>query len=761
MKTYEIHINGRVQGVGFRPFIFNLAKNCGLRGYVSNDESGVIIVIQGDFCSDFFTAIHQQKPVSSEIVYSEIKELDSSEIFESFYIKPTEENIIVDIPLTPDFATCENCEKEIFDKNNRRYFYPFTTCTQCGPRYSVTKKFPFERENTAIEKFRMCPACQKEYITPEDIRFHSQTNSCPECGIKIWLSDHKKSVLLKNNNQAIFEKLAEELHLGKIVACKNTAGYILLCDATNKDTIAELRKRKKRPTKPFAVLFPNMEIIEKHFVISGLEKQSLLSSESPIVILELNKINDLAISGISPNMNTIGVMYPYSGMLKLISKVFGKPLIATSANFHGSPICSTTEEAENTLTTIADIFLHNDLEVQHPQDDSVIKFSEQYHQKVIYRRARGFAPNFFYRDELSKLNPDNQKILCVGGDLKNTFSAVPNTNAYISEYIGDLANYDTYCRFQKTMDSYQDIFSFEPEIIIKDQHPRYENQNVISEFKDADIYAAQHHQAHFSAILSEKKLWNKEKVLGVIWDGTGYGSETEIFGGEFFSYDNKNITRFSHLETYPWILGDKMSKNPKMSALAISNNDIRLKTFFCETEWKIYTKFVNEKSIATTSMGRLFDAVAFVLGYQNTIFFEGESAMWLEKIAREAWRENPVPKDYLENIDYDNIPTQQLLNNILNEKEAGGNVKQIALNFHYTLIKAIKTIANRFFKTSDIEKNIAFSGGVWQNTLLIDLAIEILGNNFTLNFHESLSPNDENISIGQLSYYLNMIKNKE
>ena len=793
MISYEIHISGRVQGVGFRPFIFNLAEEFQLKGYVSNDELGVIIICQGENSETFFKEIHHRKPKSSEIIFSEIKEIKTAEIFENFFIKPTEKNIVVDIPLTPDFATCESCETELFDEKNPRYFYPFTTCTQCGPRYSITKKFPFERENTAIEVFKMCPNCLAEYKNPDDVRFHSQTNSCPNCGIQIWLKDNQGNEF-KGSNKEIFEKLAEELSKGKIIALKNTAGYLLMCDATNSEAVSELRKRKRRPTKPFAVLFSGISTMQEYLEISELQIQHFKSSESPIIVTKIKEVKDLAIEEISPNMNSVGAMFPYSGTLKLISKTFGKPLIATSGNFHGSPICSTTEEAEQILGKIADYFLHNTLEIQHPQDDSVIKFSLKHQQKLVFRRSRGFAPNYFFAEELSELNKNKNKILCLGGDLKNTFAVVPNNHVYISEYIGDLANFETYERFENTVKSYQKIFNFEPEIILKDLHPKYENQNIISRFEKKSAQSAkstrvekiQHHKAHFASILGEKKLWKSEKVLGVVWDGIGFGTSTEIWGGEFFLFENKKIKRIAQLENFAWILGDKMSKTPKISALSIflnseedshevatinsigqspmSNeaeiceapkvrNQNYLNQFFDENEWKIYTNLINKSEVKTSSMGRFFDAVSFILGFEKPIFFEGESAMWLEKISQETFENNIKIIDYLEEEKFENIPTKKLFSRILKEKMSGKNAGEIGLNFHYTLIKAIEKIAEK-----NNVKELAFSGGVWQNALLVDLAIDVLGEKFTLHFHEKLSPNDENISFGQLNYYLNYLK---
>lgn len=729
-----------------------MAEEFGLKGYVSNDELGVIIVCQGENFQQFFNEIHHRKPKSSEIIFSEIKEIKTTDIFDDFFIKPTEKNIVVDIPLTPDFATCESCETELFDEQNPRYFYPFTTCTQCGPRYSVTKKFPFERENTAIEVFKMCPNCLAEYQNPNDVRFHSQTNSCPNCGIQIWLKDNQ-GIQFKGSNKEVFEKLSQELSQGKIVALKNTAGYLLMCDATNSEAVSELRKRKRRPTKPFAVLFSGIEKMQEYLEISDLQIQHFKSSESPIIVAKIKDKKDLAIGEISPNMNSVGAMFPYSGALKLIAKTFGKPLIATSGNFHGSPICSTTEEAEQILGKIADFFLHNTLEIQHPQDDSVIKFSPKHQQKIVFRRSRGFSPNYFFADELSSLNKGKNKILSLGGDLKNTFAIVPNNHVYISEYIGDLANFETYERFENTVKSYQEIFNFSPEIILKDLHPKYENQNIISQFSNNQTHEIQHHQAHFAAVLGEKKLWGKDKVLGVIWDGIGFGTSTEIWGGEFFLFENQKMERVAQLENFAWILGDKMSKSPKISALSISENNEDLKFAFDENEWKIYTNLIEKSEVKTSSIGRFFDAVAFILGYEKTINFEGESAMWLEKISQEAFENESELIDYLEGETFENIPTKKLFLKVLGEKMSGKYAGEIGLNFHYTLINAIKKIAEKYKV-----KELAFSGGVWQNALLVDLAIEFLGEKFALHFHEKLSPNDENISFGQLNYYLNKIK---
>lgn len=756
MKTFKIHISGRVQGVGFRPFIFNLAVKSDLKGYVSNDEYGVIIVAQQTekTVRNFYDEIFSLKPRSSEIISSEISEISIDEVFTEFYIKPTEKGIVVDIPLTPDFATCDHCEEELFNPDNPRFYYPFTTCTQCGPRYSLTEKFPFERENTSVAVFEMCPNCLHEYKNADDIRFHSQTNTCPKCGIKVKLTDNS-GLTITENNEEIFKVLAEKLSEGKIAAVKNTSGYLLMCDATNELAVAELRKRKRRPTKPFAVLFPGMEEMKSYLDVKDFHEKEFRSSEAPICIIPIKDKKDLAVAQVSPNMETVGAMFPYTGMLKLVAKTFGKPLIATSGNFHGSPICSDEAEAINTLKPIADYFIHHNLVIRHPQDDSVIRFTEKFQKKIILRRSRGYAPNYFFADELKIKNKAKKQILSLGGDLKNTFSAVPNNHVYISEYIGDLANFETYGRYEKTIKSYLKIFQFQPQLIIKDQHPNYENQKVRQLFPDVLETSVQHHEAHFAAVIGEHRLWEtEEKTMGVIWDGVGFAANDEIWGGEFFIYENKEFSHVAQIAQFPWILGDKMSKSPKISALSVLNNSEKLRQYFDENEWKIYIKLIEQNAVRTSSVGRLFDAAAFLSGCHSPIYFEGEAAMWFEKMAQRAYRESTDEmKDYLEGYAIQNkIPSKVLMENLMSDLEKISPEKA-ALNFHFTLIKCIGKIAE-----NHQVRNICFSGGVWQNAVMVDLVMEVLGKDFNLFFHEKLSPNDENISFGQLNYYLNLMQ---
>ncbi|WP_286966767.1 carbamoyltransferase HypF [Flavobacterium sp. UBA4854] len=752
--TFQITISGSVQGVGFRPFVYNLAISYNLKGYVSNNENGVIIIVQekSPTVTEFYKELKKKHPKNAKIKHIEIVEILRDETFDTFSIRPTEKNIAINAPLTPDFAICKNCKSEVLDPKNRRYSYPFISCTSCGPRYSIARKFPFERENTSLNEFKMCKTCLDEYNNPKDIRFHSQTNSCPECGVRISFTDNKGNIT-KGTNKEIFEALCEKLTAGKIIAVKNITGYLLLCDATNPKAVLELRNRKKRLTKPFAVLFKDIKQIENYLYCQKAEKKAITSCQAPIVILPLKKKADLAITEISPAIETVGAMLPNSGILHLISNLFQKPFVATSGNFNGAAICMNQSEALKSLNSVADFYLHHDLEIQHSQDDSILKFSKKHKQKVILRRARGLAPNL----NLSFLAPRSEKLLCLGSDLKNTITITPNEQTYISEYIGDLANYDTYNRFEKKINSYLTFFNFSPQKIIYDPHPSYQSSNKISAFtfenKTIETLTIQHHEAHFAAILGEKNLWKKRKILGVIWDGAGFGSNTEIFGSEFFEYNLGQINRIGHLEYFPWILGDQMSKNPKIAAFSISRNNRHFQQLFNKNEIKIYSKHIENSAIKTSSMGRLFDAAAFILGFKNPILFEGEAGMYLEKLAQEAFSKSTVKlKDYLQDEKITNlIPTKTLLLNLNKAIKNNNQIENAALNFHYTLVKCIEKIARH--KKS---KHLAFSGGVFQNTVLIDLIIDHLKPKYKLHFHEMLSPNDENISFGQLSHYLHL-----
>ena len=750
-KTYQIQIKGRVQGVGFRPFIFNLAKKMALKGYVLNNANGVEICVTTSQknLKQFLENILNSPPVVSEIRTHSVLEIPF-QVFSTFKIKTATNSENINIPLTPDFAVCTDCKSDITNPNNRRFNYPFTTCVNCGPRYAITTKFPFERENTALSAFKMCAACEAEYKDPNNRRFHSQTNSCKTCGIHLELVD-KNGKKIDYSQEQIIKKAATFILEGKILALKNTNGYLLCCDANNTKTIHKLRKTKQRPNKPFAVLYPSVEQIKTQFHTTKNELKALTSTIAPIVILNNTENTSIATEAIAPNLNQTGVMLPSSSLLFLLIENVGHPIVCTSGNRHGSPIIAENDIAQKSLNTIADYFVHHNLDIQFPQDDSVIKFDE--HTSYILRRSRGFAPNY-----LENNTPIPTGTLAMGAHLKSTFSLVPNSHIYVSQYFGNLDNFEVVSRYKKTLEQQLYVFNCIPKTILVDAHPAYQSsllgEEMAQKYK-AKIYKIQHHKAHFASVLGEHNLFDsKEKILGVVWDGIGYGDDNAIWGGEFFVYENNTIKRASHFEYYDWLANDKMAKESRLALLSLLNQENReeIKNKFTKTEWNIYTKMLQSNSLKTSSVGRLFDAVAAALELCDSNSFEAESAMLLEQCALQ-YSEN-IPIDFLANSNSDNIPSRVLINAVFNAYQTGICKEKIAYSFIYTLAKSIIALSQKYSI-----KTIACSGGVFQNALLVSILTNLCKSyQLLLRINRNLASNDENIAFGQLMYFQN-IKN--
>lgn len=746
-QTFKIQIQGRVQGVGFRPFIFNLAKSYQLKGTVSNNESGVII-----FCNtseskatQFLENICHSKPKMAIITSHTLTEVSFTN-YDDFTIIPSDARAKITIPLTPDFAICTTCKTEIADKTNKRFQYPFTTCINCGPRYAITETYPFERAHTSMENYTMCTTCVNEYENPADRRFHSQTNSCGSCGIQLELVDGKGNTISKRQED-IITKTVQLLRNGKIIAIKNTSGYLLCCDAANPTAIQTLRQRKKRPSKPFAVIYPSLKAIQKDFKISFHEQQALQSTVAPIVILQNTKNTKISTRTIAPNIEQTGVMLPSTALMETLMQQMQQPIVATSGNIHGSPIIADNNTAQKQLQTVADYFLHHNLKVQFPQDNSVLKFSDE--TEIIIRRSRGMAPNYLG----ANIDADKNTI-AMGAHLKSTFTFVPNKQVYVSQYFGNLDAYEVVQRYENCIQQYIELFDAKPEIILIDRHLQYQSSVLGSEFVEkynAAIYEIQHHKAHFASVLGEHHLFHsKEKILGVIWDGTGLGDDYKIWGGEFFSYHHQKIERLTHVDYYDWLANDKMAKEPRLALFSLLNEEDRtyIKDKFSKTEWNVYTKTIRNNTLQTSSVGRLFDAVASALDITDINTFEAEAAMRLENCARTSVNLDNV--DLLAHIDYDKIPSKLLLKIILKAyKEDGISKAIVARSFIYTLAKSILKVAHK-----NGIKIIACSGGVFQNTVLVSMLHKMAEKEeIKLKLNRKLSSNDENISFGQLMYY--------
>lgn len=766
IQTWHIHIKGQVQGVGFRPFVYRQAQKFGIKGWVNNAIDGVHCQFNAEeeVALTFYKSLVDKAPVLSSITSHELRKLPPK-TYDTFQIVHSKAEGKANLLLTPDFAICNDCRDELFAERNRRRGYPFITCTNCGPRYSIIDKLPYDRETTTMEKYGMCERCRKEYEDPLDRRYYSQTNSCETCGISMTLYDADQNILCSETNE-IIDQITDLWNDGKIVAIKGIGGYLLTCDATNKDAIKMLRKRKQRPTKPFALMYPDVEALERDVHISEKEKTALTGSVSPIAIsaVKENPVFDIRhlVSGIrhlpsaiclpeiAPGLSRLGVMMPYTPLYALLLQSFGRPIIATSGNITNSPIIYNDKKALDELTQIADFVLTNDREIVVPQDDSVVSFTPGYQQKIIYRRSRGMAPTYIN----PKLKLRDETILATGADLKSTFTYLHRQNVFISQYLGDLDHFDTAQNYRHTVDHFIELFDERPDIILADKHPDYFSTRFAEQLADelnVPIKKHQHHQAHFAAVLGEHALLHsKESILGVIWDGTGLGDDGQIWGGEFFSYENHEFNRCGHFDYFDFIAGDKMPREPRLSALTASwgveGADLFLRKKFTDLEWKnYYTLLQKSDNLQTSSVGRLFDAVSSLLGLKDWQRYEGEAAMLLENEARRYVKQNGLSglESYFSGSE--EISTQALLTGIIGDLKDGINREAIAATFHYSLVDIVEKMAQR----QHISK-IAFSGGVFQNALLVDMLIEKLGNSHQLYFHKKLSPNDENISFGQL-----------
>lgn len=757
MNTWHIRIQGRVQGVGFRPYVYRLAQEKNLKGIVYNDLDGVHIYIsaQNKEATQFYSELLEQAPALAKITDHTISEVEKRS-FENFQISQNQEVKTTSLMLPPDFAVCENCKKEILDTDNRRAFYPFITCTQCGPRYSLIKKLPFEREFTAMDDFQMCSTCRKEYTNPEDRRYHSQTNSCHECGILLSLLNSDGEEIESDSRLAV-NQLISLWQEGKIVAIKGIGGFLLTCDASNAEAINTLRKRKHRPSKPFACMYPSMEYVQQEFLIDGSEIKALTNEIAPIVLLKLKeKQVSIVVNEVAPGLNQIGVMLPYTPLYFLALQEFGKPIVATSGNLSKASIVFEDTDLFSELSGIWDYVLTNNREIITSQDDSVIRFSPRKKQPILIRRSRGLAPNYFGPVSMSS----RETILAMGASQKSVFGLLNQGLFYLSQYLGDLAYYKNTENYKRTISHYLNLLNCTPDILLVDAHPNYYSTQYGQTLADelaTKVISIPHHFAHFASILSEHSLLKKqETVLGIIWDGTGYGNDGNSWGGEFLTFKNKTFNRLSHLSYVPAILGDKMSLEPRISALAHcwGNTEATeiLKKKFTKQEWVLYQKILSKgQFVKTSSMGRLFDAVACLLGIMDIQTYEGEAALKLETLAQTYFDQSEIIEvtNYVSQISYiEKVSTGDIIEGVVNDLKSGMNLNQIAFKFHYTLVKVVEKIAN----SKGIEK-IAFSGGVFQNALLVDLMQLYLDNNFQLYFHKEVSPNDENIALGQLAYY--------
>lgn len=739
MPTRQLHIEGVVQGVGFRPCVFRLAHEHHLKGWVSNDVGGVHIELSGTegdlarFESELLThpPLHAR---ISQVHYQEVAETD----YVTFQIIESNAAGEPGVLLTPDLGLCEACRREISEPGNRRHDYPFTTCLHCGPRYSIIRKLPYDRPVTTMAPFTMCPDCEREYNNPSDRRFFSQTNSCPRCAVTLSLVTADGHAVSSDPSNCLSEAV-EWLRQGRILAVKGIGGYLLMTDATRESSVAELRQRKHRPSKPLAILVKDLGMARHYASVSDEEAAELHSLVSPIVLL--HRKDPASLPGVAPGLDRLGIMLPYTPLLMLMANAFNGPLVATSGNLSGSPIFYEDANALKNLGGIADYFLTNNRDIIVPQDDSVVQFTRFGEQRIILRRSRGLAPLVFHHPFRSEA-----PVLAMGADMKSAFALSLRGNVYVSQYMGDLGNYDTQIAYEHTLHHLLNLFQTKPAEIIVDNHPRYYSTLMGHRHSDewaVPVHGVQHHHAHFAAVLAENnRLDAAAPILGVIWDGTGLGDDGNIWGGEFFRYEAHTISRVHHLDYFPHFLGDKFSQEPRLSALALAINEPGgiglLEAKFNDTEWKLYRTLAEGAQLRTSSIGRLFDGVASLLGLCDHASYEGEAALFLENCARRAHERflPPLPA----------FTMRGMIREVIHQISQGSSRGEIAYQFHTSLIRWIETVARE-----QGCRTIAFSGGVFQNALLNELASAMLGDHYELLFHRDLSPNDECIGYGQLA----------
>ncbi len=733
-KTYAVRVKGIVQGVGFRPFIYQLANEHCLKGSVHNDSDGVLIYITADerTLKSFIYDIKEKKPPLSQVDSIEYRQIGYKE-FKKFDIIETKRIKGKFTVMPPDISICEDCRKELNDPDNRRYGYPFITCTNCGPRYTIINKLPYDRINTSMDIFPMCEECEKEYTDPNNRRYHAQPIGCFNCGPKLQL---KSSAEIEELSQdKIVDKTAELINEGYILAVKGIGGYHLVCDATNFDAVQKLRDRKRRPHKPFALMVNDINSAKELAYINRMEEKLLCSKERPIVLLEKSGDIDISLaSNVAPGIDKIGLFLPYTPLHELILKGCGKPLVATSANISDEPLCINFEELKR-LDYVWDYCLDHNRPIVNGCDDSVVAVVND--QTLFFRRARGYAPKAVKLP--FKLD---KKILSVGANQKSTVAIGFEDNVILSPHIGDLNSIQSVEYFKQNINNLERIYDFKPDKVICDKHPYYESTKFAKELHSKiEVADIQHHYAHITAVMLEKQI--DQKVLGVAFDGTGYGDDGNLWGGEFFICDLDSYERVAHIEYFKLLGGEKAIKEPRRAALsllfdiygkdAIDMDHPTIKAFSRLELNSLYTAW--EKGLNTplsSSVGRLFDAVASLTDVIHTITYEGQSGSMLE-----SFYDKKIKKSYPFEINGKIIDIKPVIKAVLEESD-----KVVAISgFFNTIVKIIETIALK----SNLK--VVLAGGVFQNKVLLKLILDKIPESL---FSNEFPPNDGAISLGQI-----------
>jgi len=740
----KVAIRGAVQGVGFRPFVYRLAAEMGFCGWVVNSPQGVFIEAEGDKISlpSFLERLKNERPPRSFIQSLESVYLDPVG-YEAFEVRESDDSGEKTAVVLPDIATCPDCLAEILNPYNRRYRYPFTNCTNCGPRFSIIERLPYDRANTTMKKFTMCDQCAGEYGDPTNRRFHAQPNACPICGPQLTLWDSKGQAIDRGDTALL--EACSAIRDGRIMAVKGLGGFHLMADARNDEAIKRLRYLKSREEKPFAMMFPSLEQIKKYCEVDSVEEGLLASPESPIVLIMRSERGDIAES-VAPGNPYWGIMLPYTPLHHLMMKELGFPIVATSGNRSEEPICTDENDALDRLGGIADLFLIHDRPIARHVDDSILRIMAG--RGLVIRRARGFAPLPIFVKEKSP------SVLAVGAHLKNTIAVAFENQIVASQHIGDLETPQAYEAFERAIADLSGVFEFEPEKIACDLHPDYLSTKYAQRL-GRPLLKVQHHYAHILACMAENEL--APPVFGISWDGTGYGTDNTVWGGEFLRVADKGFERFAHLRAFRLPGGEKAITEPRRAAIGLLYEIFGDSVFgmrklaplpsFSESDISTFKKMLHSEinCPVTSSAGRLFDAVSSIAGLRQITRFEGQAAMELEFALQGIMSDETYPFE-IQVVNGERIVNwEMMIRGIIEDAELLGT-KQISVKFHNTLAEIMAEAANLAG-----EEKVALSGGCFQNRYLTERAITRLkSRGFKPYWHQRFPPNDGGIALGQI-----------
>ena len=745
----RISIKGIVQGVGFRPFIYTLADKNHLSGRVWNNSNGVEIEVFGltNDIERFCQEVRTNPPILSRIDKFSLSAIPH-QVVHGFSILPSQTEEGQFLPVSPDMSICPDCLRELFDPADRRYRYPFINCTNCGPRFSIIKNIPYDRSMTTMSGFELCPACKAEYENPLDRRFHAQPIACPDCGPRVEFITRNQII---GKFEGAISTARQFIQDGKIIAIKGLGGYHLACDAANSETVRLLRERKKRSDRPFALMSFNLDRMGKFCEISDLEAQSLQIPQHPIVLLQKRQDCSLP-EQVAPKQNQLGFMLPYTPLHYLLlepEEDYPEALIMTSGNLSDEPIAFEDEDARSRLSEIADGFLVHNRPIHMRVDDSVLRLVD--HQPYFIRRSRGYAPDPILLDH------EMPEMLACGAELKNTFCLTRSNYAFLGHHIGDLENYETLKSFEEGIIHFQNLFRIKPNQLVADLHPDYLSTSYAvgrSLKENIPLVQVQHHHAHLAACLADNHWNSKNKVIGLIFDGTGYGTDGHIWGGEVLVGSYSTVQRRFHLSETLLPGGDTAIRNPARIALS--------HLFAAGIPWSdslppVQSLTAQELSILkaqlvrqincplTTSMGRLFDAVAALTGIRQIATYEGQAAIELENVCD--LNENGF---YPFSLSADSISPAQMFKQILFDMQSGISQQVISARFHNGLANLCLGVCQKIQTETNIN-TVALSGGVWQNiTLLRKVSSVLHDNGFSVLRHHQIPTNDGGIALGQI-----------